>query len=61
MCFGVVSMSKCLSFTENALYTILLEEYVRIPHFKGIQGCRVKTRTNVLEILNLDEKKSLML
>ena len=59
MCFGVAS--KCVSSTENALYSFLSEEYERIPHFKEIQCCRVKTTMNVLEILNLDEKKSLIL
>ena len=54
-------MCKCVSSTENALYSFFLEEYVRIPHLKEIQGCRVKTATNVLKILNLDEKKSLIL
>ena len=61
MCFGVACMSKSVSSTEKALYNFLLEEYVRIPHFKEIQCCIVKTTMNVLEILNLDEKKSLIL
>ena len=54
-------MSKHVSSTENALFNFLLEEYVCIPHFKEIQGCRVKTTMDVLEILNLIEKKSLIL
>ena len=57
MCFGVACMSKCVSSTENALYSFLTEEYVQKPHFKEIQCCRVKTTRNVLEILNLDKKK----
>ena len=60
MCFGVACMSKNVSSTENALYNFLSEEYVRIPHFKKIQGCRVKIATNVLEILNREHKKSLI-
>ena len=61
MGFGAACMSKRVSSIENALYNFLSEEYVRIPHFKEIQCCRIKTTTNVLEILNLDEKKSLIL
>ena len=61
MCFGVAFMSKRVSSTENALHIFLLELYVRIPHFKEIECCRVKTTMNVLEILNMDEKKSLIL
>ena len=61
MCFSLAYVSELVSSTENALYNFLLEEYVRIPHFKEIQCCRVKTTTNVLEILNVDEKKSLIL
>ena len=61
MCFGVVCMSKRVSSTQYALYNFLSEEYVGIPHFKEIQVCRVKTTTNVLELLNLDEKISLIL
>ena len=61
MCFGVAYMSKRVSSTENALHIFLLELYVRIPHFKEIECCRVKTTMNVLEILNMDEKKSLIL
>ena len=61
MFFGGACMTKCVSFPENALYNFLSEEYVCIPPFKEIQGCRVKTTMNVLEILNLDEKKSLIL
>ena len=60
MCFAVACMSKRVSSTENALHNFLSEKYVRIPHFKEIQGCRVKTTTNVLEILNRDHKKSLI-
>ena len=60
MCFGVACMSKRVSSSENALYNFLSEEYVRIPLFKEIQCCRAKTTTNVLDILNLDEKKSLI-
>ena len=58
MCFDSACMSKHVSSTENALYNFLPEEYVRIPYFMEIQGCRVKTNTNVLEILNLDDEKS---
>ena len=61
MCFSFGCVSELVSSTENALYNFLLEEYVRIPHFKEIQSFRVKTTTNVLEILNVDEKKSLIL
>ena len=61
MCFAVTCMSKPVSATEIALYNFLSEEYVRIPHFKKIQHCTVKTTTNVLEILNLDGMKSLIL
>ena len=57
MCFGVACMSKRVSSTENALYSFLSELYVRILHFKEIQGCRIKFTRNVLEILNRDEKK----
>ena len=58
MCFAVACMSKRVSSTENAVYIFLSEEYVRIPNFKEKQCCRVKTNRNVLDILNLDEKKS---
>ena len=61
MCFAVTYMSKPVSATKIALYNFLSEEYVQIPHFKDIQGCRVKTTMNVLEIHNLDETKSLIL
>ena len=61
MCFGVACMSKHESSTEYALYNFLLEEYVCIPHLKEIQCDRVKTTTNILVILNLDKKKSLIL
>ena len=54
-------MSKPVSSTEIAVYNFLSEEYVRIPHFKEIKGCRIETTKNVLEILNLVEKKSLIL
>ena len=51
-------MTKRVSSTEYALYNFLSEEYFRIPHFKEIHHCRVKKTTNVLELLNLDEKIS---
>ena len=54
-------MSKSVSSTEYALFSFLFEEYVGIPKFKEMQGCRVKVIMNVLRILNLDEKKSLIL
>ena len=58
MCFGVACMSKHVSSTENALYNFLSELYVRITLFKEIRCCRVKTTTNVLEILNREDKNS---
>ena len=58
MCFDVACMSKCVSSTENALYSFPLEEYVQITHCKEIQGCRVKSPMNVLEILNREDKNS---
>ena len=61
MCLGIACMSKRESSTEYALYNFLLEEYVCIPHSKEIQCDRVKTTTNILVILNLDKKKSLIL
>ena len=60
MCFGGACMSKPVSSTENGLYNFLAEEYVRIPHFKEIECCRVKATTNVLEIHNPNRKKSLI-
>ena len=60
MCFGVACMSKRVSSTENSLYSFLSELYVQILHFKEIQGCRIKITTNVLEILNRDEKSRIV-
>ena len=57
MCFGVEWKSMLISCIKCAPYILLSEEYVWIPHFKEIQGCRVKTTTNVLETLNRDHKK----
>ena len=50
-------MSKRVASNENAQESFLSQEYVRIPRYKEIQFCRVKTNTYKLEILNLDEKK----
>ena len=50
-------MSKFVASKENAQESFLSKEYVRIPHYKEIQCCRVKTNTYVLEILKLYEKK----
>ena len=58
MCFGVACISKHVSSTEFAMNSFLPKVYVSIPHFKETQCCRVKTTRNVLEILNLDVKKS---
>ena len=58
MCFGVACMSKLVSSKEKKLNSFLSNVYVQIPHFKEKQGCKIKSNMNVLEILNLDEKKS---
>ena len=50
-------MSKHLASKENAQENFLSKEYVRIPRYKEIQCCRVKTNTYVKEILKLYEKK----
>ena len=50
-------MSKCVASEENAQESFLSKEYVRIPCYKEIQCCRVKTNMYVLEILKLYEKK----
>ena len=50
-------MSKRVTSKENAQDSFLSKEYVRIPRYKEIQCCRVKTNTYVLEILKLYEKK----
>ena len=55
--FGVACVSKHVALKENAQESFLLKEYVRIPRYKEIQCCRVKTNMYVLEILKLYEKK----
>ena len=50
-------MSKHVASNENAQESFHLKEYVRIPHYKEIQCCRVKTNMYVLELLKLYEKK----
>ena len=44
-------MSKHRSSKENAQESFHSKEYVRIPRYKEIQCCRVKTITYVLETL----------
>ena len=50
-------MSKLVASKENAQESFLSQEYVRIPRYKEIQFCRLKTNTYILEILKLYEKK----
>ena len=50
-------MSKGAASKENAQENFLSKEYVRIPHYKEIQCCRVKTNMYVLEIFKLYKKK----
>ena len=50
-------MSKSVASKEKAQESFLSKEYVRIPRYKEIYCCRVKTNTYVLEILKLYEKK----
>ena len=50
-------MSKRVASKENAQESFLSKEYVRIPHYKEVQCCTVKTNTYVLEILKLYENK----
>ena len=50
-------MSKRVASKGNAQESFLSKEYVRIPRYKEIQCCRVKTHMYVLEILKLYEKK----
>ena len=49
-------MSKNTASKENAQESFLSKEYVRIPCYKEIHCCRVKTNKYVLEILKLYEK-----
>ena len=50
-------MSKRAASKENAQENFLSKEYIRIPRYKEIQFCRVKTNTYILEMLKLYEKK----
>ena len=50
-------MSKDAASKENAQESFLSKEYVRIPRFKEIHCCRVKTNTYVLDTLKLYVKK----
>ena len=48
-------MSKRVASKENAQESFLSKEYVRIPRYKEIQFCRVKTNMYIFEILKLYE------
>ena len=50
-------MTKHAASKENAQERFLSKEYVRIPRYKEIQCCRVKTNMYILEILKIYEKK----
>ena len=50
-------MSKRVASKENAQESFLSKEYVRLPGYKEIQCCRVKTNMYILEILKIYEKK----
>ena len=50
-------MTKHVASKGNEEESFLSKEYVRIPRYKEIQCCRVKTNTYVLEILKIYEKK----
>ena len=50
-------MSKLVASKENAQESFLSKVYVRIPRYKEIQCCGVKTTMYVLEILKLYKKK----
>ena len=56
MCCGVAFMAKCIYSKANVLYSFLSGVYVWIPFYKEIQCCSIKTTTNLLEILNVNEK-----
>ena len=49
--FRVACMSKCVASKGEAQESFLLKEYVRIPRYKEIQCCRVKSNRYVLETL----------
>ena len=50
-------MSKQAASKENTQESFLSKEYERIPPYKEIQCCRVKTNTYILEILKIYKKK----
>ena len=50
-------MSKHVASKEKAQESFLSKEYGRIPRYKEIQCCTVKTNTYVLEILKVYNKK----